>query len=384
MIKFAVRRNLIYPLQLLLWNFLRDTESSLINHFFEVKGFLIYTFLMFLGELLAGLIFYSLLRHYVKGHNKGDSEQFMNIKYIHNERYFSRRMDIKAYFLIFASSFSDFIQFTIFYELRKYGTISKSLEQRLRINFTLYNALFYYYVIKLPLFKHHIFSLITICICFFIIVITESFFQEFDIFLSYRQFAEALSIMLFIQFGNALIESIEKYLYEYYQLVPFYVLMFQGFFGSIITIIYYIIYSPFDEIIQFYKKRTTSEFIILIFAFLLFVILSGGKNLFRVVTTKIFSPMTTTFMDYILNPLYIIFYFVTEYDFITNGKRNYLYFILNLIIAFITSICGAVYNEFLILFCCGLERETHNQIVKRAEIENELSLLQDEEDKSSA
>ena len=262
MIKFAVRRNLIYPLQLLLWNFLRDTESSLINHFFEVKGFLIYTFLMFLGEFLAGLIFYSLLRHYVKGHNKGDSEQFMNIKYIHNERYFSRRMDIKAYFLIFASSFSDFIQFTIFYELRKYGTISKSLEQRLRINFTLYNALFYYYVIKLPLFKHHIFSLITICICFFIIVITESFFQEFDIFLSYRQFAEALSIMLFIQFGNALIESIEKYLYEYYQLVPFYVLMFQGFFGSIITIIYYIIYSPFDEIIQFYKKRTTSEFII--------------------------------------------------------------------------------------------------------------------------
>ena len=363
MIKFAVRRNLIYPLQLLLWNFLRDTESSLINHFFEVKGFLIYTFLMFLGEFLAGLIFYSLLRHYVKGHNKGDSEQFMNIKYIHNERYFSRRMDIKAYFLIFASSFSDFIQFTIFYELRKYGTISKSLEQRLRINFTLYNALFYY---------------------FFIIVITESFFQEFDIFLSYRQFAEALSIMLFIQLGNALIESIEKYLYEYYQLVPFYVLMFQGFFGSIITIIYYIIYSPFDEIIQFYKKRTTSEFIILIFAFLLFVILSGGKNLFRVVTTKIFSPMTTTFMDYILNPLYIIFYFVTEYDFITNGKRNYLYFILNLIIAFITSICGAVYNEFLILFCCGLERETHNQIVKRAEIENELSLLQDEEDKSSA
>ena len=42
MIKFAVRRNLIYPLQLLLWNFLRDTESSLISHFFEVEGFLIY------------------------------------------------------------------------------------------------------------------------------------------------------------------------------------------------------------------------------------------------------------------------------------------------------------------------------------------------------
>ena len=97
--------------------------------------------------------------------------------------------------------------------------------------------------------------------------------------------------------------------------------MFQGFFGSIITIIYYIIYSPFDEIIQFYKKRTTSEFIILIFAFLLFVILSGGKNLYRLETLRIYSPMTSTFMEYILNPLYNIYYFASGNDFLFKAKK---------------------------------------------------------------
>ena len=152
--------------------------------------------------------------------------------------------------------------------------------------------------------------------------------------------------------------------------------MYQGLFGFILTIIYYLIYSPFNEIIQLYHKITTYKFIFLIISFILFVILSGGKNLFRVVTTKIFSPMTTTFLDYILNPFYIIYYFVVGSDFVANGKRNYIYFIFNLILALITSICGGVYNEFLILFCCGLERETHNQIVIRSEKkENYLFLM---------
>ena len=58
MIKFALRRNLIYPLQFVLWTFLRDTESSLISYFFDLNYLLIYTPIMFLGEFLAGLIVY--------------------------------------------------------------------------------------------------------------------------------------------------------------------------------------------------------------------------------------------------------------------------------------------------------------------------------------
>ena len=336
LIKFAFRRNLIYPLQLLLWNFLRDIESALINYFYNVNGFSIYTSLMFLGEFLAGLIFYLYLRYNKKGNRKGKNEQLMNIKFIYNKENFAKRMDIKVFILILTISLSDFAQFTIFFALPKFMTISTSLEQRLRGNFTINNALFFYYILKLPLYKHQIFSLLLIGACILIIIISEFFFQEFDIFLSYAQFIYALLIMFFIQFGNAFIESIEKYLYEYYHLVPFYVLMYQGLFGFILTIIYYLIYSPFDEISHLYHKIATYKFVFLIISFILFVILSGGKNLFRVVTTKIFSPMTTTFLDYILNPFYIIYYFAVGSDFVANGKRKYIYFIFNLILALIT------------------------------------------------
>ena len=37
MIKFALRRNLIYPLQLLIYNLLRKLETKLIDHLFEFR-----------------------------------------------------------------------------------------------------------------------------------------------------------------------------------------------------------------------------------------------------------------------------------------------------------------------------------------------------------
>ena len=57
-IRFALRRNLIYPLQLLLLSELRNIEVSLIKNYLEYNNSLIFTSLMFLGEFLTGLILY--------------------------------------------------------------------------------------------------------------------------------------------------------------------------------------------------------------------------------------------------------------------------------------------------------------------------------------
>ena len=251
-------------------------------------------------------------------------------------------------------------------------TISGSLEQRLRGSFTINNAFFYYFALKLPIFKHQFFSLTVIGICLFIIILTEFIFQEFNIFLTLGQFFLALLLIFIIQYSSALEESIEKYLYEYNQLSPFLVLLLQGIFGLIFSLIYCYFHDPFKDIIQFKNTKKNSEFIILIFTLVLYLILSGGKNLFRVVTTKIYSPMTTTFIEYMLNPFYNIYYFASGSDFISYGKLNVLYFIINLIISIITTFCGGVYNEFIILFFCKLEYETHGQIVKRARTETEF------------
>ena len=78
--------------------------------------------------------------------------------------------------------------------------------------------------------------------------------------------------------------------------------------------------------------------------------------------------MAKTLTDYILNPFYLIFDFAMKYDFAYENQRNYFYFFLNFILSFIISICGSIYNEFLVIFCCDLDRETHYQLSKRATI----------------
>ena len=77
--------------------------------------------------------------------------------------------------------------------------------------------------------------------------------------------------------------------------------------------------------------------------------------------------MVQTLLDYVLNPIYLIYYFCAQNDFKKNGKLYVAYFVINIIISIIISFFGCVYNEFIILFSCGLERNTHDQISKRAD-----------------
>ena len=77
------------------------------------------------------------------------------------------------------------------------------------------------------------------------------------------------------------------------------------------------------------------------------------------------------------NPLMIIYSFFYDNDFLYEGKPNALYLILNIILALIIDFFGCVYNEFFILYCFGLEYETHYEISKRANKQNQLIKLKD-------
>ena len=384
MLKFAIRRNLIYPMQYLLWTVLRDVESYLIGYFLDLNNLFIYTPLMFLGELLAGLIFYLYQKQFFSKNKIKKFSHFFTPEFIKSKQDLAKDGKITIIFIIFSIGLYDFIQFFLSFPISKFITISGSLEQRLRGTFTITTALFYYYILRLPIFKHQLFSLVIIGICVLIVIITEFIFQEFNIFLSYGQFIIVLVFIFLMQFFCSLEQSIEKYLFEYNQLNPFLVLMIEGIFGFIFCFIYSFFQNPFDDIIQFKNSKSTSEFSVLILGLILYVVLSGGKNIFRVVTTKIYSPMTTTFIEYIFNPFYFIYYFASGNDFKSFGKRNYVYFIINLIISFFMTIFGGVYNEFLILFCCGLERNTHSQVIKRADDEKDFNILLDNDEEQES
>ena len=119
-IKFALRRNLIYPLQYIIWNFVREIIRLIINHVIEFQSPYIYLPLMFLGELLAGIIIYFYEKRIMKTKNeKKEDKYFMSIKLIKNEEeeddYFVPIDNkIKILFLMFLS-ISFFRCYSIFF-----------------------------------------------------------------------------------------------------------------------------------------------------------------------------------------------------------------------------------------------------------------------------
>ena len=96
----------------------------------------------------------------------------------------------------------------------------------------------------------------------------------------------------------------EKYLFEFNNMNPFYALLFEGIFGFLFSFFYDIFNNPFKKIIDLKEIKSSSEFIILIFCLIVYAILSGLKNLYRVNTTKIFTPMASTALEYFLNPFF--------------------------------------------------------------------------------
>ena len=374
MIKFALRNNLKYPLELLIFNVIRDTESQLIDYFFNFDS-LIYMSLMFLGEFFFGLIIYLYQTSFLNKNKGRKSIRYKSITLITNKGSLAKDSKTKIIFLVFIAGFFDFVQFMISLYTPKFLYISGSLESRLGGFLTVFDALFYYYVLKLPIARHQYFSLIIIGICLILVIITEFIFQKFNIFLTYGLFALVFLLTFVVQFCSAMVDSIEKYLFEYNHLNSFLCLLLEGLFGFILSFIHGLFNNPLDDIKIFKQNNSTSDFSILILLLILYLILSGLKNSFRVTTTKIYSPMTTTFLDYILNPFYMIYHFSFGDDFLSNEYRNYAYFFINLIISIIISFFGFVFNEFIILFCCKLEKDTHQQIVKRSMVEEKILKL---------
>ena len=159
--------------------------------------------------------------------------------------------------------------------------------------------------------------------------------------------------------------------------------MIEGIFGCILTSIYSIKEESFSKIISIYDEHNY-KFILLIVCLFLFFFFSGGRNAYRIITNKIYSPMTRTITDCFLDPLLITYYYYFEKDFSIRNEQNIIYFIINLIISIVIVFFGCVYNELFILFCCGLEHNTHYYVSLRAlRLSNNYLFIKGRENKKS-
>ena len=370
MIKNGIRNNLFYPLMLIIFTSSRKILSLVMKNISNFDNSLILTLIMFFSEFIFGLILY--IRQFNFGEKKKE-KTLMGIELIYEPIEITHPdSDFKIILLIFFATFFDFIEFILktYYLPKKIQisniNISSSLDIRLNNLIAIFLALFCFCLLKFPILRHQIFSLIIISICLIIIILFEYYVinkNEENLLL----FTFILCLILLDCFFISLKDIITKYLLEYNYINIFKLVMLEGLVGFIISTIYSLILhfiikqNIFEEILEFNKK-----IYFLIVFLILYFILSGFKNSYRTATIYLFSPMTRIFTDSFIDPALIIYNYFKEDDFQINHNRNLYYFITNLIISVIIVFCGLIYNEILVLFCCSLERDTYCEVSKRA------------------
>ena len=115
---------------------------------------------------------------------------------------------------------------------------------------------------------------------------------------------------------------------------------------------------------KIFTQNTPGKICIYIFIFIGNLLLSSIVRVYQIYCIVIHSPMIKSLADYILAPLFNLFFFMNKQYF----YDNIIFFVICEILSIIVDFFGCVFNEFIILFCCGLEHDTKFDISLRAEL----------------
>ena len=324
--KLAWRHNLIYPSVLPIWILLRRIVTLVLDKYFNFSKNLLFTLLMFISEISSGLIIYFYQKSFFKRKQSNENEN--NNFLIYNEEEMKiPDSTFKIFFLIFITAYFDFVEFTLLSNtIPKFVNSSNSLDIRLEGIMTIISSVLFYYLLKLPILKHQFLSICFIAVCSIITIILEYFFQDINIFINYLDLSLKIILIFVEQFFKAIFDIIEKYVAEHNNINYFKILSIEGFFGFCITIIYsFVDYSYIFQLKKIYYEKSGSMLALFIFLLIIYIVLCGLRNVYRVIINRIYNPMTRTLSDYFLNPLFIIVNYF-EGDFFIEGKKMFFIF----------------------------------------------------------
>ena len=372
MLKIETRHNLVYPGMLILFIGLRRIIEILIENLFESVGkYSVYT-LIFISKFIAGLIAKNFSKFIIQPNSDSNGRNYsiMGIKLTKTNLEISSIDSIpKIIVLIFFASYFDIIGTIVRKNFNMNDKKNKSLDERLKGFQIISSALLCYYTIRTKIYRHNIFSLVIVFICLIIIIIIEILYSSEGILLN----SINIILTLFSSFGRAFLDTIEKYLFEFNYMNPFKVIMFEGLINTIFIILIIILFDRRVLNEDFERFKNLNDKIYLIILLFLHFILSGLKNIYRVATIKLYSPMTRALAEIFLDPIIIMYTLYRDseiYDF------NYcVFYVINIFCLIIMTFCSCVYNDFIVLYCCGLEHDTYGEIIKRSltiEIGNNL------------
>ena len=359
MIKLKLRRNLLYLfVYYITWTFKLFFERILdYSKYIDL-------YLTVIGKIFGGLITYLYQYQSLK---RDKQIKYFGINLIHNKGK-TKIKDSKTkigILLFFESAFYVF-RFITVYQFETLMNTSPSIESRLSSIQTISSSLICTYALGFEMKKHHKYSLIIISIflvlTFFVDIIFKSKninfikYLYFDLFILYYYTCET--------FNNC----IEKYLVDINYINPFLILTLEWIFEFILTSIYIGVFNKkFLNGLKIFINANGTKKLLRILPLIGYILISTISNVYKIYCNVIYSPMARSLINYLLTPVFIIYTFFINLDF----NRNVLYLVISIILSVVISFFGCVYNEYIILFCCELEKETKDSIAERAKsVEN--------------
>ena len=373
MLKFGFRNKNFYPLMLLLFIFLRKClEIILSYHPYKNNIDFIISFLIFFSQSLIGFIIY--LFYFKRNKDEVKTAQIQisptkigKIILIENKTYISNDSKLKKICLIIFASIFNFI-----------GTIIRSddavnfgkkeennslLEVRVRGIQIIIACLLCYFSIRIAIYRHQKFSIIIISIFLLFILIIELYISEKVI----NKILAILICTLSCSF-RAILDVTEKYLFDFNYINVLKMLIYEGIIGVFLFIFYYLSNDTYQKQGKNILKNMSEfdlSFVYFIILIILYIIISGLRNSYRVTTNKYYSPMSRALFESTLDPFVFLYYTLIYKDKNKYGGGYWIYFGLILFFLVIIAFFSLVYNDFIILYCFGLEHNTYHEITGR-------------------
>ena len=282
----------------------------------------------------------------------------------------------KKFFLIIFSSTFYFVGVVIRGEdVVKFGLLEEEnnsqLEIRIRGIQIIISSLLCFFTIRLNIYRHQKLSLIVISI-FLAFIITLELSKSSNVK------NKILSILICVMscLSRAFMDVTEKYLFDYDYMNILSVLIYEGLIGLLFLIIYFISSKTYqkqgNDLIKAMSELDWS-FAIFLLLVVLYIIISGFRNVYRVKTNKYYSPMSRALFESTLDPFLFIYNFLTQNNNEAIKQLKWIYFSLVVFSLTVISFFSLVYNDFIILYCCGLEHNTYIKIDRRLNLDNTSS-----------
>ena len=145
-------------------------------------------------------------------------------------------------------------------------------------------------------------------------------------------------------------------------------LIYEGIIGIFLFIFYYLSNDTYQKQGKNILKNMSEfdlSFVYFIILIILYIIISGLRNSYRVTTNKYYSPMSRALFESTLDPFVFLYYTLIKKKKNKYGRGYWIYFGLILFFLVIIAFFTLIYNDFIILYCFGLEHNTYHEITGR-------------------